>query len=168
MDRSCFCRGTPSIGTLCVCVPAVCVRLLYVPAVYAHLEIFAKPPLRPGLNWGAMSNPGLSLKRKSDTQPRSSEQAMHNSAESHGTVGRSRMHMCKMRRALDACPCRLQARYFILHHPAGAPLHPPSFSAFAPGSHTIRSHGRKSDPSKRHPSRRSHVRPNSRTHAPLL
>ena len=29
------------------------------------------------LNRGAMSNPGLSLKRKSDTQPRSSEQAIH-------------------------------------------------------------------------------------------
>ena len=58
-------------------VPTVCVCLLCVLAVYADLEIFANPPLRPGLNWGAMSNPGLSLERKSDTQPRSSEQAIH-------------------------------------------------------------------------------------------
>ena len=46
---------------------------------------------------------------------------MHNSAESHGTVGRSRMHKCKMRRALGPCPRRLQARCFILRHPVGAP-----------------------------------------------
>ena len=57
-------------------VPTVCVCLLCVLAVYADLEIFANPPLRPGLNWGAMNNPGLSLKRKSDTQSRSSEQAI--------------------------------------------------------------------------------------------